>query len=71
MSTTVSIPGIHCKSCETLIKSVSEDFPAITSIVIDSAKKQVTLEHDEGFNLADWSKAIGELGPDYRVQSLS
>ncbi len=70
MHTTVSIPGIHCKACETLIRDISGDFPAITSIAVDLSTKQVTLEHTDDFNLADWSKAIGDLGPEYRVQPL-
>lgn len=68
MRTIVSIPGIHCNACETLIRDVSGDFPAITNVTVDLPRKQVILEHEEGFNLPDWSKAIGELGPKYRVQ---
>ncbi|MEK7217869.1 MAG: heavy metal-associated domain-containing protein [Patescibacteria group bacterium] len=68
MHTTVSIPGIHCNACETLIRDVSGEFPAITTIAVDLPAKKVTLEYEGGFNLADWSKAIGELGPAYRVQ---
>lgn len=68
MHTTVSIPGIRCHACETLIRDVSGDFPTISSVTVDIPAKKVALEHDDGFNLTVWAKAIGELGPQYRVQ---
>ena len=35
MTTTVHIPGLHCDSCESLVKQVSHDYPLIRSIDVD------------------------------------
>ena len=70
MQTTVSIPGIHCASCATLIKDVTGDFPAIRSIHIDVDTKKVMLDHDENFDLQFWTKEIESLDSKYKVHSL-
>ena len=67
MQTTVSIPGMHCASCAALIKDVSSEFPAIKKVNVDLQSKQVTLEHEEGFELHTWSAEIETLGDAYKV----
>ncbi len=71
MQTTVSIPGIHCASCAALIKDVSGEFPAIKSISVDSVTKNVTLDHDESFEMKKWTEEIEALDEKYKVQSVS
>ena len=58
MQTTVSIPGIHCASCAALIKDVSDEFPAITTIDVDVDTKKVTIDHDEGFDMQKWTEEV-------------
>lgn len=70
MQTTVSIPGIHCDACATLIKDVSSDFPEIESVEVDINSKQVTLKHTEDFSKDRWTAAIEELGDTYKVQPV-
>jgi copper chaperone CopZ len=70
MQMTVSIPGIHCKACETLIRDVSTEFPQITSLSFDLSKKQVQIVYDEGFDFNQWSMAVGKLSPDYQAKVL-
>ena len=70
MQTTVSIPGIHCTSCATLIKDVCAEFPAIKKVDIDLASKQVTIVHDEQFDLPQWSLEIESLDPKYKIHSV-
>jgi len=67
MQTTFSIPGIHCASCAALIKDVSSEFPAITSIDVDIDRKTVSLMHGDDFIVDGWKNAIEELGQEYKV----
>lgn len=70
MTTTVSIPGIHCASCAALMKDVSSEFPSIKSINVDIDTKKVILDHDESFDMKKWTAAIEALDPKYKVDSL-
>ena len=67
MQTIVSIPGIHCASCASLIKDVSSEFPEIKNVSVDVHTKQVTLEHDDVFNVSKWKAEIEALGDVYKV----
>lgn len=71
MQTTVSIPGIHCAACATLIKDVSSEFPQIQKADVDIDTKKVTLEHGEDFDLSKWTEEIETLGDTYKVESAS
>ncbi len=70
MKTTVVIPGIHCASCEALIKDVSGDFPAITSVTVNLEAKKVELEHSEDFDLSRWVEEVQLLGDKYIVHPV-
>ncbi len=70
-TTTVSIPGIHCAACATLIKDVSSEFPQIQQANVDIETKNVTIEHDDSFDLAAWTAEIENLGDTYKVQSAA
>jgi len=71
MQTTVTIPGIHCAACATLIKDVSSEFSQIQKADVDIETKKVTLEHGEDFDLSKWTEEIETLGDTYKVQSAS
>jgi len=71
MKTTVRIPGIHCEGCSSLIKDVSGDNPSVQSVEVDLATKNVTIEHDDAFDLAAWTTEIESLDPKYAVQSAA
>lgn len=71
MKTTLSIPGIHCTACATLIKDVSSEFPQIQKTDVDIETKKVTLEHGEDFDLSKWTEEIETLGDTYKIQSVS
>jgi copper chaperone CopZ len=70
MQTTVSIPGIHCASCEALIKDVSGDFPTIRSVSVNLETKKVELEHSEDFDLSRWIEEVQLLGDKYIVHPV-
>lgn len=70
MKTTVVIPGIHCASCEALIKDVSGDSPAITSVAVNLETKRVELEHGEDFDLSRWIEEVQLLGDKYIVHPV-
>ena len=69
MKTTISIPGIHCASCAELIKDVSAEFPSITHIDVDIETKDVTLDHDENFDVQEWTQEIESIDPKYKIHS--
>lgn len=66
--TTVSIPGIHCEGCASLIRDVSADNPQISRTDVDLNSKTVTLEHGPDFDLAKWTEEIESLDAKYKVQ---
>lgn len=68
MKTTVCIPGIHCDGCSALIKDVSSENPSVRSVDVDMASKNVTIEHDDAFDLSAWTAEIESLDPTYKVQ---
>ncbi len=70
MLTIVSIPGIHCSGCASLIKDVTADFASIESVDIDLNTKRVTLDHDEGFDLQAWQEEIEALDPKYKIHPV-
>lgn len=70
-TTTVSIPGMHCASCVSLIKDISAEFPTITTIDVDLAFKRITLEHNDGFDFAKWKQEIEALGDTYKILILN
>ncbi len=67
MITILSIPGIHCEGCASLIKDVSSEFPSIKNIVIDISTKKVTLNHDESFDRRKWTEEIEALDSKYKI----
>jgi len=67
---TVSIPGIHCSSCASLIKDVSSEFSSIRSVNVDVDTKKVTLDHDENFDMQKWTEEIEALDPKYKIHSV-
>lgn len=71
MQTTVSIPGIHCAACATLIKDVSSEFPQIEKADVDIDTKKVTLEHGDDFDLYKWTQEIETLDPKYKILLVS
>lgn len=71
MQTIISIPGIHCNSCATLIKDVSSEFPSIQNVNVDIEGKKVTLEHSGELDIKKWVEEIESLGDTYQVQSTS
>lgn len=71
MQTTVSIPGIHCASCAALIKDVSGEYPSIKQVSVDIDTKNVTLDHDETFDMKKWTEEIEALDPKYKIHTPS
>ena len=70
MTTTISIPGIHCASCSALIKDVSSEFPAIKNIEVDIESRKVTLDHDDSFDMQKWTQEIEALDEKYKIHPL-
>lgn len=71
MTTTVSIPGIHCEGCAKLIKDISSEYPQIKKVDVDLDAKTITLDYESGFDQTKWSEEIESLGEPYKVHPLS
>lgn len=67
MQTTVSIPGIHCPSCASLIKDVSSEFPLIQKVDVDIEGKTVTIDAADDFDIRKWTQEIEALDAKYKV----
>ncbi len=70
MTTTVAIHGMHCRACETLIRDVTLQFPAIMQLDVDIRSKRVTIHHDAKWDYGSWKKEVENISPRYRVQSV-
>lgn len=71
MKTTLSIPGMHCESCISLIKDVSSEFPSIQNINVNLETKRIELDHAEDFDFAAWSKEVESLGEKYKIAKVA
>lgn len=47
MKTTIKIKGMHCASCETLIKEGIEELPGIKSVKVSRKTNTSEIEYDE------------------------
>lgn len=43
----LKVRGMHCTSCEMLIKDMLEEMPGISNVEISKREKKVTLSYDE------------------------
>lgn len=69
MKTTISIQGMHCASCKTLIEDVASDVPGVQSCTVDPATGNGVIEHDESFDFTNFAKEIATLDK-YTVQKI-
>ncbi len=67
MQTVFSIPGIHCKACETLIKDVTSSFPSVQHVSVNLDTKEVTLDYGDDFDVSAWTREVETLGDAYKV----
>lgn len=66
MQTLLSIQGMHCASCKTLIEDVIRETPHVTSCDVDFQTGRAVIEHDAPLDIGHLTKEIASLG-DYRV----
>ena len=43
----LTVNGMHCKSCEILIKDVLEETPGVKEAIVSEKSKNVKVEYDE------------------------
>lgn len=67
MKTTLTIKGIHCKACKSLIEDVSKDIKGVELCNVDFQTGETTIEHDESFDLDSFKKEIESLGQ-YKIE---
>lgn len=68
-TTSISVAGMHCASCKTLIEEVAMETPGVRSCAVDLEKGTGTVVHDDAFDFDAFAREIGALGP-YRVTKV-
>ena len=66
MKTTITIKGIHCAACKSLIEDVGKDIPGVAACTVDFKTGETVIEYE---HMPDWGKfkaEIEQLG-DYAV----
>ena len=61
MKTTIQISGMHCKSCEALIKDALESVAGVAHVTADNKKGEAVLTHS-GADMNAVKQAIQKLG---------
>lgn len=60
---TVTIRGMHCPSCKTLIEDVAGDTPGVNSCAVDEKTGQATIDYDERLDWIQFGKELARVGP--------
>lgn len=63
MQTILTIAGTHCRACQTLLEEVASEQPGVQTCSVDFTTGHTVIEHDVGFNPAEFARAVNELGP--------
>ncbi len=66
MKTTLTVKGMHCKSCKILIEDVLGDIEGVNSANVDPETGKTTIEHEDSLDISLVKKEIEEAG-DYSV----
>lgn len=61
METAIKISGMHCRSCEMLIKDALEETKGVTNAEVDRKKGEARIEH-EGLSITLLKKVINNEG---------
>ena len=67
-STTIRIAGMHCPSCDILVKTQLEGMDTIVEVIPDHKKKLVTIKHSRPLSLEHINSVLCEYG--YEATSL-
>ncbi len=67
--TTIHISGMHCASCDFLVKMKLGEMKNIIDVVPDFAKKQAVITHKDHLSLAEINSVLCEYG--YTVSSIA
>jgi len=68
ISTTIRIAGMHCPSCDILVKTQLEGTNTITEVIPDHKQKLVTIKHSKPLSLEHINSVLCEYG--YKATSL-
>ncbi|MEK6899617.1 MAG: heavy metal-associated domain-containing protein [Nanoarchaeota archaeon] len=66
MKTTITIKGMHCKSCKMLIEDACSEIAGVKSCTVDFNTGKAVIEHDGKLDLKKVKKEIEGLG-EYKV----
>ena len=67
MEKTIKVKGMHCKSCEMLLKDSLSEISGVDVLSVDSRKGEVAVKYAEGKTLDSIHETIKKEG--YRVIS--
>ncbi len=57
MKTNLKVHGMHCSSCEVLVKEALTELPGVKTVKVSAAKGEVNLEFDEKQTTLDMVKS--------------
>ncbi len=60
--TTIHISGMHCASCDLLVKMKLKEMKNIIDVVPDFEKKQAIITHKDNLSLAEVNSVLCESG---------
>ena len=61
-STTITINGMHCESCATLLTEVLEEVPGVSEAAVSYPSKTATVKHSESVSEKQLREAIEAEG---------
>jgi len=62
MKTTINITGMHCNSCEMLIKEALEDTDGVQEASVSETEGKAIISHDNSITRQQLKKVITEEG---------
>ena len=61
-TTTFHVKHLDCTSCAMVMEGICEDTPGVQKAVVNSGKRQLTVEHDESVNPEALKQALDSEG---------
>lgn len=70
MKTTIfRVSGMHCSSCKLLLEDVCKEIAGVSECEVDVASANMTVTHEDGFDLSLVQKEVETLG-EYKLEQI-
>lgn len=70
MTTTITIKGTHCHSCQILLEEVIAEIPGVSQVRVDFSSGRTVIEHDRQLPWEKVQQAMKSVG-DYQLDMAS